>query len=114
MAATEADLNTAAIEAIGLSKNYAGKAVLSDVSFRIEPGEVVTLLGPSGAGKTTLFRCLTQLALPDRGRILWFGRAVTDMRRRELRSARRKDRSEIGHRRKIQSQVSPEVAGLSH
>jgi len=89
LAATEADLNTAAIEAIGLSKNYAGNAVLSDVSFRIEPGEVVTLLGPSGAGKTTLFRCLTQLALPDRGRILWFGREVTDMRRRELRSARR-------------------------
>lgn len=78
---------TAAIEAIGLSKNYAGKAVLSDVSFRIEPGEVVTLLGPSGAGKTTLFSCLTQLAVPDRGRILWFGRAVTEMRRRESHAA---------------------------
>jgi phosphonate transport system ATP-binding protein len=63
--------------------------VLSDVSFRIEPGEVAVLLGPSGAGKTTLFRCLTRLVEPDRGRILWFGRRVTDMRPRDLRRARR-------------------------
>ena len=74
---------------IGLGKDYAGKVVLSDVSFHIEPGEVVTLLGPSGAGKTTLFRCLTRLVAPDRGQILWFGRPVTEMRPRELRRARR-------------------------
>jgi len=63
--------------------------VLSDVSFRVEPGEVVALLGPSGAGKTTLFRCLTRLVEPDRGQIRWFGRTVTDMRPRALRRARR-------------------------
>jgi phosphonate transport system ATP-binding protein len=63
--------------------------VLSDVSFRIEPGEVVALLGPSGAGKTTLFRCLTRLVEPDRGRIRWFGHAVTEMGSRDLRRARR-------------------------
>jgi phosphonate transport system ATP-binding protein len=74
---------------IGLGKNYAGKVVLHDVSFRIEPGEVVVLLGPSGAGKTTLFRCLTRLVEPERGQILWFGRRVTGMRPRELRRARR-------------------------
>jgi phosphonate transport system ATP-binding protein len=63
--------------------------VLSDVGFRIEPGEVVALLGPSGAGKTTLFRCLTRLVEPECGQIRWFGRAVTEMRSRDLRRARR-------------------------
>jgi phosphonate transport system ATP-binding protein len=82
-------VTAAALEVIGLGKDYAGKPVLSDVDFRIEPGEVVALLGPSGAGKTTMFRCLTRLVEPDRGEILWFGHAVTDMRRRDLRRARR-------------------------
>jgi phosphonate transport system ATP-binding protein len=63
--------------------------VLSDINFRIAPGEVVALLGPSGAGKTTLFRCLTRLVEPERGQICWFGHTVTDMRPRELRRARR-------------------------
>jgi phosphonate transport system ATP-binding protein len=89
LAATEDDLNEAAIEVSGLGKSYAGKAVLSDVSFRIGRGEVVALLGPSGAGKTTLFRCLTRLVEPDQGQIHWFGDEVTDMRPRDLRRARR-------------------------
>jgi phosphonate transport system ATP-binding protein len=74
---------------IGLGKHYAGKAALSDVSFCIEPGEVVAVLGPSGAGKTTLFRCLTRLEEPDQGQILWFGRPATALGRRDLRRARR-------------------------
>jgi phosphonate transport system ATP-binding protein len=89
LVAKEADLSAAAIEVIGLCKNYAGRAVLSDISFRIDPGEIVALLGPSGAGKTTLFRCLTRLVEPDRGQIIWFGHTATGMRPRDLRRARR-------------------------
>lgn len=49
------------IEVRGLSKSYGGRSVLRDVSFRLEPGERVALLGVNGAGKTTLLRCLLGL-----------------------------------------------------
>ena len=42
---------------------------LDDVSFSVRPGEFVAVLGPSGAGKTTLFRCLTGLTRPDHGTV---------------------------------------------
>ncbi len=52
-------------------KRYAngGVAALDDVSFSIEPGEAVAVIGPSGAGKTTLFRILTRTAFLDGGRV---------------------------------------------
>ncbi len=48
---------------------YDGEPVLRDVSLRIEPGERVVLVGPSGAGKTTLARLLTRLADPGEGAV---------------------------------------------
>jgi phosphonate transport system ATP-binding protein len=58
---------------------------LADVSFSVEPGEFVAVLGPSGAGKTTLFRCLTGLTCPDGGSVLVRGRDICAIRGRELR-----------------------------
>lgn len=55
-----------------LRKQYGTTVVLDDVSLTVAPGEFVAVLGPSGAGKTTLFRCLTRLTLPDRGEV-WIG-----------------------------------------
>jgi ABC-2 type transport system ATP-binding protein len=55
------------IEAIGLTKRLGGRAVVSDVSFRCEPGTVTGFLGPNGAGKTTTMRMLVGLSAPDGG-----------------------------------------------
>jgi ABC-2 type transport system ATP-binding protein len=51
----------------GISKSYNGEKALDEVSFKIKQGELFGLIGPDGAGKTTLFRILTTLVLPDSG-----------------------------------------------
>ena len=51
-----------------LGKSFGGHRALRDVSFVVEPGEVVALLGPNGAGKTTTVNILSTLTTPDRGR----------------------------------------------
>ena len=57
-----------AIDVNGISKSYAGGVnALQDVSLSVERGEIFGLLGPDGAGKTSLFRILTTLLLPDSG-----------------------------------------------
>jgi ABC-2 type transport system ATP-binding protein len=56
------------IRADGLSRSFAGRAVVDDVSFTVEPGEVVGFLGPNGAGKTTTIRMLLGLLRPTAGR----------------------------------------------
>jgi ABC-2 type transport system ATP-binding protein len=55
------------IEANELTKRYGGRVVVSDVSFRCEPGTVTGFLGPNGAGKTTTLRMLCGLSEPDAG-----------------------------------------------
>jgi phosphonate transport system ATP-binding protein len=73
-----------------LSKRYGdGPAALDDVSFSIHAAEFVAVLGPSGAGKTTLFRCLTGLTRPDAGSVIVRGRDICRSHGRELRAARR-------------------------
>ena len=57
-----------AIEVNGLTKRYGKLTALDDMSFEVSQGEVFGLIGPDGAGKTTLFRLLTTLLLPDSGR----------------------------------------------
>jgi ABC-2 type transport system ATP-binding protein len=55
------------IEAVGLTKRFGGRPAVTDVSFVVEPGEVVGFLGPNGAGKTTTIRLLLGLLRPDAG-----------------------------------------------
>ena len=79
---------SAAITISGLSKSFTpGKAVFANISFDIEPGSIVALLGANGAGKSTLLRCIPRLIAPDTGHIRIFGEEVTAARR-ELRSLR--------------------------
>ena len=57
-----------AIEAFGLSKSFAGRRAVEELTFAVQPGEVFGLLGPNGAGKTTTLRMLAGLFAPDAGR----------------------------------------------
>ena len=50
-----------------VTKNYGSICALDNVSFEVEKGELFGLIGPDGAGKTTLFRILTTLLVPDSG-----------------------------------------------
>jgi phosphonate transport system ATP-binding protein len=72
----------------GLRKSYGNRQVLSDFCLSIEPGEFVSLLGPSGAGKTTLFRCIARLIKPDSGRIVAAGYAMHALEGHALSKAR--------------------------
>jgi phosphonate transport system ATP-binding protein len=82
-------LSGAAIRVVGLKKRFGERVVLDDVSFAVAAGEVVAILGASGAGKTTLFRCLTRLAPSDDGEIYLGDHAMQSLDSRELAAARR-------------------------
>jgi lipopolysaccharide export system ATP-binding protein len=68
---------SALLEGQALSKSFAGRAVLDEVSLTVERGEVVGLLGPNGAGKSTLLRLLLGLLDADGGRVLLDGQEIT-------------------------------------
>src|SRR6185312_10654359 len=57
----------APLEVRGVSRRFEETVALSDVSFTVNAGELFGLVGPDGAGKTTLFRILTTLLVPDAG-----------------------------------------------
>jgi iron complex transport system ATP-binding protein len=62
----------------------AAQQVLRGVSFAVERGAIVGLLGPNGSGKTTLVRIVAGMLRPDSGRVTLDGLTVSDMARREL------------------------------
>ena len=59
-----------------LGKSFGSEAVLRDVSFTVEKGETVAIIGASGAGKSTMLRCLIGLERADSGSILVEGEAI--------------------------------------
>lgn len=61
-----------------VSKSFDGKAVLRDVSIVLREGELVSLLGVSGGGKTTLFNIIAGLSAPDEGHVYLNGEEVTN------------------------------------
>tara|TARA_B100001971_G_scaffold207372_1_gene227444 strand:- start:877 stop:1557 length:681 start_codon:yes stop_codon:yes gene_type:complete len=67
-----------------------GDMALDGVSFDIDEGEFVSIVGKSGAGKTTLLRFLLREDTPTKGRVLFQGRNVADIREAELPELRRK------------------------
>lgn len=61
-----------------LHKRFGSLHVLKGVTEHIEKGEVVSIIGPSGGGKSTFLRCLNLLEVPDEGKILFEGTDITD------------------------------------
>ncbi|MDU1891221.1 MAG: ATP-binding cassette domain-containing protein [Dysgonomonas sp.] len=61
------------IQVDNISKSYKEQIALSDVSFSIQKGEIVGLLGVNGAGKSTLMKILTGILFPDKGNVSVFG-----------------------------------------
>ena len=59
-----------ALEVKNITKSFGKTQVLKGVSFSLEKGQVVAIIGSSGSGKTTLLRCLNFLETPDAGEIL--------------------------------------------
>lgn len=69
--------DAALLNARGLSKHFGENRVLENVDFTLKKGELVCLLGVSGAGKTTLFNILSGLMTPDSGQVLLNGENIT-------------------------------------
>jgi ABC-2 type transport system ATP-binding protein len=65
-----------AVEARGLTRRFGDTVALQEVSFEVGPGELYGVIGPDGAGKTTLFRILVTLLLPEAGTAHVLGRDV--------------------------------------
>ncbi|MFC2093207.1 ABC transporter ATP-binding protein [Bacteroidota bacterium] len=64
------------VDVSGVHKNYGSTKALDDISFDVNYGEIFGFIGPDGAGKTTLFRILTTLLIPDKGNALVLGNDV--------------------------------------
>ncbi|MDO5606460.1 MAG: ABC transporter ATP-binding protein [Paracoccus sp. (in: a-proteobacteria)] len=66
------------VESLGIS--FGGLRAVNDVSFKVRPGEIVSVIGPNGAGKTTLFNMISGVYLPGAGRVVLNAEEVTGMR----------------------------------
>jgi peptide ABC transporter ATP-binding protein len=69
-----------------LSKEYIKKKTLNNVSFSMEKGEILGMLGKSGAGKSTIGKILLQLSRPTTGTILFEGKALSEVPRRDIQA----------------------------
>ncbi|HEX9369920.1 MAG TPA: ABC transporter ATP-binding protein [Roseiflexaceae bacterium] len=72
------------LEITGLHVNYGGIEALQDVNLVVGAGEVVTLIGANGAGKSTTLRAISRLVSPRRGAIVYDGRDITKLRPDEV------------------------------
>ena len=75
--AEELDPSSMRLDVVHLGKKLpSGKTLLNDISFSVYPGEVVALMGPSGAGKTALLECLTGKKHPTKGKVYLNGESL--------------------------------------
>ena len=74
------------VELRSVTKSFGAHRVLDNISLKLDPGQVVVLLGANGAGKSTIMRCLSGIVMPEQGDILFdsevFNRHRMDLRKR--------------------------------
>ena len=66
------------IELIHLKKTFGNHEVLRDINLTVKKGEVISIIGSSGSGKSTMLRCVNLLETPTDGRILFEGKDIAD------------------------------------
>ena len=79
--------NDTLLEIKNLSKSFGSNVVLKDISLSVKQGEVVSIIGSSGSGKSTILRCINLLEEPTGGDILFEGRSILndDLEKKQLR-----------------------------
>jgi simple sugar transport system ATP-binding protein len=91
------------VELRHISKSFGGVGVLHDVSLRLQPGEVLGLVGDNGAGKSTLIKIITGVHQPDSGTILFNGHEVRGL---TVKGARRLGVETVYQERALADQLS--------
>lgn len=76
------------IEVVSVSKQFNGQEVLKDVTATFRNGEASLIIGQSGAGKTVLLKCIVGLFTPEKGNVLYDGRDISSMDKKEIRLLR--------------------------
>ena len=86
------------LEVKNINKSFGATKVLDDISFSLEKGQALAIIGSSGSGKTTLLRCLNFLETPDKGQIIVNGKPLFDSESPNLQSEEqiRKNRLHFG------------------
>ncbi|MFC1495368.1 ATP-binding cassette domain-containing protein [Thermodesulfobacteriota bacterium] len=82
--------NNSLIQFIDVSKNFGQQAVLKNVNLTINKGEITTIIGMSGVGKSVLLKHIIGLILPDSGEILYQGQSIFNLSRRERSEIKKK------------------------
>ncbi|MGH7370364.1 MAG: ATP-binding cassette domain-containing protein, partial [Candidatus Methylomirabilales bacterium] len=73
-----------AVEVHDISFSYRNGRVLDGISFVVEAGEILGVIGPNSAGKTTLLRLLSRVLVPETGKVTLFGRDLDALSKREV------------------------------
>lgn len=74
--ARAAETTAPVIRIENLKKSFGDHLVLKNISFDLEKGDAITIIGSSGSGKSTLLRCINRLEIPSGGKILYHGTEV--------------------------------------
>jgi branched-chain amino acid transport system ATP-binding protein len=72
------------LEVKNLTKAFGGLLAVNDVSFKVEKGEIVGLIGPNGSGKTTIFNCINQFFPVTSGDILFKGQSIIGLKTHQV------------------------------
>lgn len=78
------------IEVEALAKSFGDNQVLKDITEKVEPGQVIVVIGPSGGGKSTFLRCLNLLETPTSGKVAFEGQDLTTLDTKSVNSLREK------------------------